>query len=358
MLSMPPTAKSVLVHLPNGDLTLHRLVSREFQDRKELHRYTKYLGLGESQQASVGVTLRPLTGSTTLQIENASRQLARPLAASRPAGVKTANIPGFSSSMFGGGDILADDLSLTKSLAAEQEVLDAQIATLRQDCTCANAAILQVLAQTQKVDPGNTSRAWWNWWIEENERYAKRKPLIGYTHFASEINPATELGTVYARSSVNCSCLIAGTLIQTSCGLVAVDKLQIGDRVMSQDIETGELSLKPVIQTTIRPPETTLAILTEEETIHATPGHCWWVSGQGWLRTKELQPGMMLHTARGNTEIEGIEQDTSAAETYNLVVADFNTYFVGQQRILSYDNTQVKPTLRALPGYGQVAMKR
>ena len=38
------------------------------------------------------------------------------------------------------------------------------------------------------------------------------------------------------------------------------------------------------------------------------------------------------------------------AETYNLVVADFNTYFVGESGILVHDNTPRKPTRAVVPG--------
>ena len=32
------------------------------------------------------------------------------------------------------------------------------------------------------------------------------------------------------------------------------EEIRIGDRVLAQDVETGELAYKPVLQTTIRPP--------------------------------------------------------------------------------------------------------
>jgi hypothetical protein len=38
------------------------------------------------------------------------------------------------------------------------------------------------------------------------------------------------------------------------------------------------------------------------------------------------------------------------AETYNLVVADFHTYFVGQERVLTHDVTPRRPTDATVPG--------
>ena len=46
---------------------------------------------------------------------------------------------------------------------------------------------------------------------------------------------------------------MAGTLVWTASGPVAVEKVQRGDLVLSQDVDTGELSFKPVLRTTTRP---------------------------------------------------------------------------------------------------------
>jgi hypothetical protein len=37
-------------------------------------------------------------------------------------------------------------------------------------------------------------------------------------------------------------------------------------------------------------------------------------------------------------------------EAYNLVVADFNTYFVGETGVLVHDNTPRTPTRATVPG--------
>ena len=49
--------------------------------------------------------------------------------------------------------------------------------------------------------------------------------------------------------------------------------------------------------------------------------------------------------------IEKLDGDPSpAGESYNLIVADFNSYFVGDQGILVHDNTPRAPTAALLPG--------
>lgn len=343
LLAETSESQSRLVSLPNGDLALHYLVIREMQDRKEIHQYTKYVTPSVKSNVSVEGT-----GSQNVAEMNRLQVVVRP-AIGTP--VPTPRYRQVSA------DIWADGVAMQKSLAAQKEMLESQHASIRQHLARRNARVMTVLAQTQMVTPGKTAEAWWNWWTQENERYVHNKPTYNYRKYDSQRNPSLSIAALDV-SFLALSCLVAGTPIQTSRGLVPIEKIQVGDLVMSQDVETGELTLKPVFQTTVRPPKITLSIKTSAETVQATPGHCWWVSGRGWLRAKELKAGMMLHTARGNTEIESVEADSNEVETYNLVVADFHTYFVGEQRILSYDNTPVKPSFRAVPGYGTVSLKR
>ena len=67
---------------------------------------------------------------------------------------------------------------------------------------------------------------------------------------------------------------------------------------------------------------------------------------------------MLLHNASGTTRIVNMIADPLEQETYNLVVDGFHTYFVGPERVLSYDNSELQPTLRAVPGYGQIVLNQ
>ena len=74
-----------------------------------------------------------------------------------------------------------------------------------------------------------------------------------------------------------------------------------------------------------------------------------WVSGKGWLKARELQPEMRFHTLKGTVRLDRVEP-AAKQDTYNLVVADFHTYFVGRQKLLTHDNTIRKPTNCVVPG--------
>ena len=83
--------------------------------------------------------------------------------------------------------------------------------------------------------------------------------------------------------------------------------------------------------------------------VRTTLGHPLWLAGIGWRMAKELETGAILHGVGGPVLVEQIESH-GEAEAYNLVVADFNTYFVGECGALAHDNTPRAPTTAIMPG--------
>ena len=144
-------------------------------------------------------------------------------------------------------------------------------------------------------------------------------------------------------------CFVRGTPVWTKTGPRPIEKLQIGDLVLSQNVNSGEIRYKPVLARTLRPAGPIVQISTDDEKFLATRGHPLWVAGIGWRMTKELEDGAVLQSLAGTGRVNGV-QSAPEAETYNLVVADFNTYFIGSSGILAHDNTPRKPTQAVLPG--------
>ena len=144
-------------------------------------------------------------------------------------------------------------------------------------------------------------------------------------------------------------CFAAGTLVLTRRGEVAIEKIQVGDLVLGQQIDTGELAFKPVLRTTVRPAGKLVKLQVGRDTFETSQGHLFWVAGQGWTKAQRLDSGMQLHGLKGAQPISSVEEGAEA-ETYNLVVADFHTYFVGEERVLSHDVTGRRPTDAIVPG--------
>jgi hypothetical protein len=146
------------------------------------------------------------------------------------------------------------------------------------------------------------------------------------------------------------SCFAKGTPVWTQQGPRPIDSIRVGDLVLSQNVESGELAYKPVIATTLRPPAPIVRIEAGENVrIDATGGHRFWVSGEGWVRARQLKSGQPLHSTDGTTLVSQVSEQPNAP-AYNLVVADFHTYFVSQAKLLCQDNLLPKPTTVLVPG--------
>ena len=145
------------------------------------------------------------------------------------------------------------------------------------------------------------------------------------------------------------SCFPAGTSVWTLAGAIPIEKIAVGDHVLSQDCQTGELTYKSVQAVTLRPPISLLKLNIGSESIRVTPGHLFWVNGQGWQMAKQLKVGAPLHALDGAVMVDSIEEDRPL-EAYNLVVSDFNSYFVGDHRLLVHDNLPLRATPELVPG--------
>jgi intein/homing endonuclease len=142
---------------------------------------------------------------------------------------------------------------------------------------------------------------------------------------------------------------VKGTPIWTKTGRRPVESLDVGDLVLSQNVDTGELRYEPVIGRTVRPPSQILKVSIDGGEIKATKGHPFWVAGTGWRMTKELEEGAILCGLNRAARVNSIEP-AGQAEAYNLIVAEFSTYFVGDKGLLVHDNTPRRPTRVVVPG--------
>lgn len=207
-----------------------------------------------------------------------------------------------------------------------------------------NDRLLQALTLATEASPGDSPQAWWKWWQSENELHAAEK---GYEwQYRHEFNASAP----YHPIEYVPSCFPAGTPVWTLEGRRAIEKIRPGDLVLARDVESGELAYKAVLHTTVRPPAKMVCIEAGDDIrLTATGGHRMWVSGEGWVRARQLKSGQPLHTLNGVVLVSHV-RECPEAEAYNLVVADFHTYFVGDAKILCQDNLMPRPTNVVVPG--------
>lgn len=205
-----------------------------------------------------------------------------------------------------------------------------------------NARVGSVLAAVSGQQENADPRFWWTWWSIQS----------GYQELPKQVVVVQEIEKIPARlvGVVQRSCLVSGTPIWTDRGFVAVETIQVGDCVLSKNIETGELAYKPVLHTTVRRPVPVRRFVVGGQPVVASAGHNFWVSGDGWTKTRELIPQQPIHTVIGMARVESIEDEPEPVPVYNLVVADFHTYFVGPAMILSHDVLPPRPTNVKVPG--------
>lgn len=202
------------------------------------------------------------------------------------------------------------------------------------------AALLLSLVSGQEltVDP----RFWWAWW----HLYTGTVPVPKKCHVVRK-QVALPIEVAYFRRS---SCLVAGTPVQTDRGQIPIEMIEVGDRVLSKNVETGELAYKPVLHATVREAAAVKKLMIDGQSIVASDGHHFWISGKGWVKTHELKVGEPIHTVTGTSRLRRLGTEQQPESVYNLVVADFHTYFVGPSLILSHDVLQPASTNTKVPG--------
>jgi hypothetical protein len=227
-----------------------------------------------------------------------------------------------------------DKTALPDALLAEQE---SQANVAREELNGRIAAALQTATGNNlQADP----EQWRYWWFDYNEMYRPPiKPLSQTVRYY--VPPPTQIRYM--------SCFVAGTKVWTSTGPMPIEQIRIGEWVLAQNPETGELAYKPVVGTTERPPSPLIELFAGGQTVRTTRGHPFWISGIGWQMAKELKAGQWLHTPHGPLLIESIGQ-AEPATCHNLIVADFGTYFITDQQVLVHDNNLRQVTTATVPG--------
>ena len=165
-----------------------------------------------------------------------------------------------------------------------------------------------------------------------------------YTTYKNVMQTTAEIGTAicgtyYAAKGGNV-CFVAGTLIATAVGHIAIEAIEAGDWVWATNPETGETELKQVVQTFVNEASELVHLTTSEETITATPAHPFYVPEKGWVSAIDLRAGDILVTVNGEyVVLEKVQHELleTPVTVYNFEVEGFHTYHVGEQSLLVHN---------------------
>ena len=104
-------------------------------------------------------------------------------------------------------------------------------------------------------------------------------------------------------------------------GMVAIEKIKSGDKVISTDPETMETSPKTVLETYIREVTTLVHITVNGEEIITTIDHPFYVNDRGFIKAGELIVGDELLNSNCNVlliENHSVELTDEPTTVYNF----------------------------------------
>lgn len=128
------------------------------------------------------------------------------------------------------------------------------------------------------------------------------------------------------------NCFVAGTAVLTSIGARNIETVQPGDLVWAWDEDTGDVSLKKVVETYVNETDELVHIWADGEEIVATPSHPFYSPVKGWTEACELRAGDILVLVNGEyVVVEQVQHELleSPVKVYNFQVEDYHTYYVG-----------------------------
>ncbi|MCA8996122.1 MAG: hypothetical protein KDA80_04035 [Planctomycetaceae bacterium] len=208
--------------------------------------------------------------------------------------------------------------------------------------------IRRALSKATGAKENSTTDDWRSWWAECNDiASGKPKTVLAQVQQSrwlpsGRVDPDAPLFPT--------SCFSRGTPVETELGPKPIERIRLGDLVLAQQDQTGELTFQPVIGTTDRNDAELLRISTSGGTFVVSQGHPFWVIGEGWRMAKELEPTMQLHALTAPVTVNSIDE-SGTGDVYNLVVDGFHTYFVGQSLVYTHDVIRREASDMIIPGY-------
>jgi RHS repeat-associated protein len=139
-------------------------------------------------------------------------------------------------------------------------------------------------------------------------------------------------------------CFAAGTPIHTDHGDVPVEKIRVGDEVVSRNSVTGKLESEPVTALTPLHKDSLLEIRIEGEHDPLRPStrHPFWVkrgeAQAAWIESGSMRVGDQLQTLQGNwRRVVAITPLPGQETVYNFTVDKDHDYFVGETGFLVHN---------------------
>ncbi len=200
-----------------------------------------------------------------------------------------------------------------------------------------NGQVIALLSDVSGKDLGADVDNWRSWWNDQqgivyNESTTRSSPLDEYSKETivseSEYRPSQD-------------CFPSGTPVRTVGGTEQIQKLKVGDLLLTSDASTGAVEVQPVTTVFHNPPIGMYKIDFGDETLKASGIHRFWRPGIGWTMARELKPGDVVRRLGGTARVVSIEA-VGKELGFNVAVARNRSYFVGKGSTLVHDGNLVE----------------
>lgn len=140
------------------------------------------------------------------------------------------------------------------------------------------------------------------------------------------------------------NCFFAGTKVYTKNGYKDIDKIEIGEYVLTFNEETKQNEYKRVLGTSVRTNvvEEIYTLKINGDVINVTEGHHFYIKSKDgkeeWKAVRYLEAGDMVRFADGTFhKVDELTHKLNPNKVYNLTVEDNHNYYVGENMILVHN---------------------
>lgn len=167
------------------------------------------------------------------------------------------------------------------------------------------------------------------------------KIFITATYQAGE---STSIGQSFEVIQGGEVCFTGDTPILTPSGLINIQDLKIGDKVISYNEVTKRNEEKAITNIKSHEEYDLYYIITQTDTVRCTYDHPFYVKDKGKVLSRNLRAGDILIDKDGNERrIQSIAYSIEDTEiVYDIAVEDSDTYYVGKDSILVYTEDVTK----------------
>jgi RHS repeat-associated protein len=133
-------------------------------------------------------------------------------------------------------------------------------------------------------------------------------------------------------------CFRAGTFVCSTNGFVPIEKIKVGDTVLSYNLAKSMIEPNKVEKVFKRKAQEIFELITSNQKLFVTAQHPFYVVGKGWIEVKDLQQGDMLKTKNDvNEQLLNIVVLKHVEIVYNIEVEGNHNYFITNSAILVHN---------------------